>query len=233
MTSFIFLKLQLPLRSWCLSLPSHGGLTCQMQEEGAGRSPSPLPEPVSSALSEDSILPLSALSAPPQDAGGRERVSAPGQTCRAGGAAGARGALGGERRPRPRRAGGAHTRSAPSAALTCLWRPRSHTWALCCVSSTSAQNVSKTKQNKTCRNGRKRRFGPAWPFSYAPALHQRLPPAPAAPALATEGLGRPAAPPPRTSTLRGDRLLCVLAVLSRLRPVSSLQLLIATLAWTP
>lgn len=62
MTSFIFLKLQLLLRSWCLSLPSHGGLTCQMQEEGAGQSPSPLPEPVSSALSEDSILPLSALS---------------------------------------------------------------------------------------------------------------------------------------------------------------------------
>lgn len=73
MTSFIFLKLQLPLRSWCLSLPSHGGLTCQMQEEGAGRSPSPLPEPVSSALSENSILPLSALSAP---ASGRRRAGA-------------------------------------------------------------------------------------------------------------------------------------------------------------
>lgn len=73
MTSFIILKLQLPLRSWCLSLPSHGGLTCQMQEEGAGRSPSPFPEPVSSALSEDSILPLSALSAP---ASGRRRVGA-------------------------------------------------------------------------------------------------------------------------------------------------------------
>lgn len=235
MTSFIFLKLQLPLRSWCLSLPSHGGLTCQMQEEGAGRSPSPLPEPVSSALSEDSILPLSALSAP---ASGRRRAGArlrPGSDVpRWRGRRCAR-SPGWRAAPSSAQSGWcAHALGALSCFNLSLAASLSHLGPLLCfiyISTECKQN--KTKQNQTCRNGRKRRFGPAWPFSYAPALHRRLPPAPAAPALATEGLGRPAAPPPRTSTLQGDRLLCVLAVLSRLRPVSSLQLLIATLAWTP